>query len=115
MIELWIEAIGKIAAALNADRHSTRRIRTADQKRLLRGGRPSRNAMKPQGIHRGRRRWKGYMACNLLRFGNQVKARNGQSWCVKHLANGANALRSVGVLVKKGETRGDIQHRRAAQ
>jgi hypothetical protein len=71
--------------------------------------------MKPQGIHRGRKGWKGDMACNLLRFWNQVKAGNRQPRCVKHLANRANALGSVGVLVKKRETRRHIQERRAAQ
>jgi ankyrin repeat protein len=71
--------------------------------------------MKSPGIHRGRKRWKGDIARNLLRFGNQVKASNRQHRCVKHLANRANALGSVGVLVKKRETSGDIQQRRAAQ
>jgi hypothetical protein len=71
--------------------------------------------MKSPGIHRRRKRWKGDIARNLLRFGNQVKASNGQPRRVKHLANGANALGSVGVLVKKRETRDYIQQRRAAK
>ena len=71
--------------------------------------------MNPQGIRWGRRRWEGDITCNLLRFGNQVKAGNRQPRCVKHLANRANALGSVGVLVKKRETRRHIQERRAAQ
>ena len=71
--------------------------------------------MKPQGIHRGRRCWEGDITRNLLRFWDQVKAGNRQPRCVKHLANRANALGSVGVLVKKRETCDYIQQRRAAQ
>src|SRR5579862_5567725 len=55
------------------------------------------------------------MARNLVRGGDQVTRRIGESRRVQHLANVASRLRALRVMVQKGYSRHDVEKHHAAK
>lgn len=55
------------------------------------------------------------VARNLVRSRNQIVRRKGKSGRVKHLANVASRLGSLGVMVQKRDARHDVEKHEAAE